>query len=204
LEQLSYTKLNKSETRDMLAMVQPHIDLSGLSAETADILSASLHFYPGYRLIEITDRETNPVKKRFVIYKGEDIIFMDYTNTPIYELNKRAPITLSKDTLLDYIRFFFRFVRGKHGRFLIVESVDDIQWRDEPSPNNRRSLSDMIEPLYIKEITADGSYVVAANVIFKDALFGCDITVKQNGIVRLSNEKLLVEHLAVIDDVLGV
>lgn len=204
MQQLAYIKLNKSETKDVLATLADKIDLEGLSADTVDILSASLPFYPGYRILELTDRSTSPVKKRFIIYKGEDLVFMDYTNSPIYELNKRAPIVLTKDTLFDYVRFFFRFVRGRHGRFIVVESLDDIQWREEPSVNSRKELDKMIEPLHIKEINDDGSYVLGANVIFKDGLFGCNVNVKQNGIIRLSDEKLLVENLPVVDDILGV
>ncbi len=204
MQQLAYIKLNKSETRDMLLVLKDRLDLVDVSADTIDILSASLPFYPGYRLLELTDRSSSPIKRRFVIYRGDDIVFMDYTNTPIYELNKRAPISFTRDTLFDYVRFFFRFVRGRHGRFIVTESLDDIQWREEPSVNSRKSLDKMIEPLFIKEINDDGSYILGANVIFKDALFGCNINVKQNGIIRLSDENLLVESLPVVDDVLGV
>ncbi len=204
MQQLAYIKLNKSETKDILLVLGDRLDLADVSADTIDILSASLPFYPGYRLLELTDRSTSPIKRRFVIYQNDDIVFMDYTNVPIYELNNRVPIVLTKETLFDYVRFFFRFVRGRHGRFIVTESLDDIQWREEPSVNNRRSLDKMIEPLHIKEINDDGSYVLLANVIFKDALFGCNINVKQNGIIRLSDENLLVEALPVVDDVLGV
>ena len=204
MQQLAYIKLNKSETRDILSVLKDRLDLVDVSADTIDILSASLPFYPGYRLLELTDRSTSPIKRRFVIYRGDDIVFMDYTNTPIYELNKRAPISFTRDTLFDYVRFFFRFVRGRHGRFVVTESLDDIQWREEPSVNSRKSLDKMIEPLFIKEINDDGSYILGANVIFKDALFSCNINVKQNGIIRLSDESLLVESLPVVDDVLGV
>lgn len=204
MQQLAYIKLNKSETKDMLLLLKEKLDLADASADTIDILSASLSFYPGYRLLELTDRSSSPVKKRFVIYMGDDVVFMDYTNVPIYELNKRVSIVLTKETLFDYVRFFFRFVRGRHGRFIVTESLDDIQWREEPSVNGRRSLDKMIEPLFIKEINDDGSYILGANVIFKDALFACNINVKQNGIIRLSDENLLIESLPVVDDVLGV
>tara|TARA_Y100000031_G_scaffold103504_1_gene113673 strand:- start:152078 stop:152734 length:657 start_codon:yes stop_codon:yes gene_type:complete len=204
LQQLAYIKLNKSETKDMLPLLEESLDLKDLDAGSIDILSASLKFYPGYRLFEITDRSASPVKKRFVIYKRDTIQTIDYTNSPIYDLNKKAPINLTKDTLFDYIRFFFTFVRGRHGRFIVVESTDDIQWREEPAVSLRRDLNGLIEPLVLKEITSDGSYVVGAKVIFKDALFACNVNIKQNGIVRLSNQKLLAENLPVIDDILGV
>ena len=202
MKQLSYLKLNKAETRDLLRELNPHIDGSDISEDSADILSAALPFYPGYRLLEITDRSNNPVRKRFLIYRSDDLVVIDYTNGPVYALNSRCPIAISQDNVVSYVQFFFSFVRGKHGAFQTVESVDEIRWRDDPTPNARRSLSEMINPMSIKTIEEDGTYIIATNIIFKNALFQCEVTAKQNGIVRLSNEKLLVQDLPLLDDVM--
>ncbi len=204
MKQLSYIKLNRAETRDLLQEINPHLDGTTISENSSDVVSASLGFYPGYRLLEITDRSNNPARKRYVIYKNDDLVIVDYTNGPIYALNERCPIAISQDNVLQYARMFFNFVRGKHGKFQIVESVDEMNWREEPTPNARRSLSEMITPMSIQNIEDDGTYVLAANIIFKNALFACTISVRQNGLVRLSQEKILVQDLPLMDDVMNV
>jgi len=197
-------KLNKGESRDLLNEVNPYLEGTAMSDNHADIVTAPLPFYPGYRLLEITDRSNNPTRKRFVIYKPDHIVAMDYTNTPLYALNKSCPIALSQENVIGYAQFFFNFVHGKHGKFQVVESVDEINWKEEPPPNARRSLAQMIKPMNIERFEEDGTYVLSANIIFKNALFQCNITAKQNGIVRLSQEKVLVQDLPLLDDILNL
>ncbi len=203
MKQLSYLKLNTSETRDLLKEINPYMDGVDIPNQNADVLVAALPFYPGYRLVEISDRSHSPVRKRFALYKHDDIVIIDYTNAPLYSLNGRCPIALSQDNIIGYIQFFFSFVRGQHGFFHTIESVDEIHWKENPPPNARRSLSEMIQPMSIKSIENDGSYIITANIIFKNALFQCLVTVQQNGLVRLSNESILIQDLPLLDDVVG-
>jgi hypothetical protein len=204
MKQLVYTKLTAEETKDSLVNINPYIHGSDIVLGKADIVSATLPFYQGYRFLEITDRMQNPVRKRFVVHKYNNITVLDYTNTPIYDLNKEAPIALSEDNVALYVHFFFSFVRGKHGVFQIVEGVDEIKWRDDPTPNARKSLSETIQPMVLISTETDGSYKVLANMIFKNALLQCVVTVTSNGFVTLSDEKLLIQDLPLLDDVMGV
>lgn len=72
------------------------------------------------------------------VHRPDGITVLDWTNAPIYKLNESVPIVLDDKTVGFYVRFFFTYVRGRHGRFLIVESVDDIAWKDEPPPRRAR------------------------------------------------------------------
>ncbi|MEK7801928.1 MAG: hypothetical protein AAB276_05685, partial [Pseudomonadota bacterium] len=163
-----------------------------------------LSFYPGHRFLDIADHSHIPAARRFLIEKDEHYTVIDFTNMPFYGLNSSVPIKLTKETLGDYTRFFFQFVRGRHGRFLIVESVDDIQWREEPPPAARRAIGKLITPMtLIPNDTPNGPYHLLAQMVFKDSLFQSDITVTETGMVSLSNEKLMIEDLPVLDDVFG-
>ena len=144
-----------------------------------------------------------PARRRFVIRKERDVTVLDFTNTPIYALNLRVPILLTDETLPDYVRFFFSFVRGRHGRFLICESVDDIQWRDDPPPSARRAVGNMLGPLEVQRRDGDGTVHFLARMVFKDTLFQTDIAVDPNGTVGISGEKVLVENMPVMDDTFG-
>lgn len=199
-----YTKLSPEEVKESLINVNPHLHGADIVLDKADVVSASLDFYPNHRFLEITDRLHNPPRKRFVVHKYNDITVLDYTNTPIYELNHKAPLVLSEDNVVSYIQFFFSFVRGKHGVFQMIDGVDDIQWREDPAPNMRKSLSETIQPMALKSLDSDGSYKVSANMIFKNALFSCVVTVTKQGLVTLSDEKVLVQDLPLFDGVLNI
>lgn len=174
-------------------------DISGATAMVHD-----LSFYKGYFLTEITRGNVHPPLVRSAICndKGE-VHILNGTNDIIYKLNAKAPLVLNDETASDYIKFFFHYVRGKHGRFLVVDSVDDIDWREEPAPAGRKALGRMIEPLAKKSTLENGETVYTASMIFKDSLFQADVHVRPDGHLSLNKEELLVEGIPVADDLFG-
>jgi len=200
----TYTKLKPEDVDDVLAKTAPAFDGVSFRAENTVIMARSLDFYPGYQFYDMADHSQNPAQRRFVLIKKDKVIVLDFTNAPIYDLNKAAPIYLNEDTVHDYVRFFFNFVRGRHGRFLIVESVDDIAWREEPPPAAKKSISKLIMPVaHISKDVDDGNFHLHAQMMFRDSLFSADITVDKDGLVQLSNEQLMIEDMPVLDDTLG-
>lgn len=199
----AYIKLDPKETESFLAACGDALEGSSFLSANSVIMKRPLAFYPGFTFYDVADHSTMPARRRFMVAKDQDIVVLDFTNAPIYALNTRAPLILNDDTLLDYVRFFFSFVRGRHGRFLICESVDDIQWREEPPPSARKAIAKMIEPLKISRKDEDGDVHVMAQMMFKDALFHTHITVAPNGNIKLSQEKMLIEDIPVLDDTLG-
>lgn len=200
----TYTKLSDADVVDVLAKTAPTFDGVSFKAESSVVMTKTLDFYPGWKFYDMADHAQNPPLRRFCMIKKEKVVVLDFTNAPIYQLNSLAPIYLNEDTVHDYVRFFFNFVRGSHGRFLIVESVDDIAWREEPPPAAKNSIGKLIMPLaHIAKDTDDGHYHLHAQMMFKDSLFAADITVYREGVIQLSNEQLLIEDMPVLDDTFG-
>lgn len=199
----AFVKLNPQEAANMLAEVGKKLDGSAFEASTATIVAHDLPFYPGYRFVDVANYQQAPAKHRYLVYKSGDITVLDWTNEPIYALNSRVPVVLDDRNIFEYVRFFFTYVCGRHGRFLIAENVDDINWRDEPPPAARKAIGKMLTPLEIMSIDRDGTFNLAACLLFKDSLFKTNIHVKPNGLVSLSGEDLVIEDIPVRDDVLG-
>jgi hypothetical protein len=200
----AFIKLDRLQAAKMTELVNPRLDVK-FDPDTATLMIHNLSFYEGYFILELTDHTQHPPIVRVVVCNDQgDVTPLDWTNKPIFDLNKSVPINLKDDRLLDYVRFFFHYVRGKHGRFIIIDSVDDIDWREEPAPAGRKALGKMIEPLHIKEKQEDGTIVMACSIIFKDSLFSGDAHIKPDGHIILQNEELLVEDIPVADDVFGL
>lgn len=200
----AFSKYDRLETEDLLNTLNPVLDGTPFDPETSVVMGMDLSFYPGYRLIEIAHHATMPARKLHILYKtGGKPVILDWTNAPIYALNKTVPLALDDHNITDYVRFFMAYVRGRHARFLIVESVDDIAWKDEPPATLRKVLGGLIEPLRITGTTPDGGISLDARMIFKDSLFKGVITVKTDGEITLTGEELLVEEIPVLDDVLS-
>lgn len=198
-----FEKIDGPAANDFLNQVNPLLPIAPFDAQSTTILSRELSFYPGYKLTEIQNKRQTPPVQINLIYRDQDIHILDWSNTPIYQLNQEVPITLNEQTVISYVTFFFHYVRGKHGRFLFVENVDDINWREDPPPAARKAIGKMLQPVQITQKNADGSFELLACMIFKDSLFQSKITVEPHGHVTLFDEELLIEDMPVIDDVLG-
>lgn len=201
--QEAFKKLELDETATILDSLNPEFDGTVFDPVETVILAQDVSFYKDYRFLDIADHQGHPAMHRYVIYKSDHYSILNFTNEPIYALNQSAPITLNKDNIDDYVLFFFSYVRGRHGRFLIVESVDNINWREDPPPSARKALGEMITPITLENTDKEGNYNLNACMVFKDSLFKSKIKVTPGGQVSLSDEELLVEDLPVLDDTFG-
>lgn len=199
----AYTKLDTLEVEDLLQGINPRLKDRKFNPETTTILAAALPFYPEYRFLDIADHSTLPPKKTQILYGRDEVTILDWTNAPIYKINKKAPIYLDDQTVQDYVRFFFSFVRGRHGRFLITESIEDIAWKEEPPPAARKAISSLLEPARLIGMDDDGAFLLSVRTLFKDSLFRSKVRVTPDGVVSISDQELVVEDMPVLDDALG-
>ena len=198
----AFDKLELEEIAIILDRVNSEIEGVDFDPVNTVIMAVDMPFYPGYRFLDIADHTNSPPTQRFVLLSDERFSVLNFSNEPIYALNRELPIKLSKDPVLDYMRFFFAYVRGRHGRFLVVEYVDDIAWKDDPPPPARKAIGKMLKPL--KLTNKDGEpFQTETTMVFKDSLFSATITATPEGMVSLTDEELLIEDMPVLDDVFG-
>ena len=200
----AFEKLELAEIATILDQINPLFEGTIFDPVETAILAIDLSFYPGFRFLDISNSSVMPTVQRFVIFSLEKSIVINFTNEPIYRLNKELPIQLNIENIFDYVRFFFSYVRGRHGRFVIAESPDDIQWKEEPPPAARKAIAKMLKPLSIKQ-EGKGSdvYNMEVCMMFKDSLFKSDVNVSAEGFVTLDNEELLIEDMPILDDTFG-
>ena len=201
--QEAFEKLDLAEVATILDQTAPLFEGVYFDPVETIIMAVNIPFYPGCRLLDIADYSPMPPTRRYMIYSRQHAAVLNFTNEPIYQLNADVPIRLDETTIADYVRFFFSFVRGRHGRFIICENIDDIQWKEDPPPAARKAIGNMIIPVTLKNVDASGSFNLEATMVFKDSLFKSDITITKTGNVSLSNEQLLIEDMPVLDDVFG-
>ena len=203
----NYRQLNKRETASVLKAVNRYIELEGFDAGTSYIYTQDLSFYPGYQLLDINTQDSDPVQRIFVIYKDDNSFeVLDWSNAPIYRLNDKVPIELDNQNIHDYVRMFFAVVKGRKGRFHIIESVEDLDWKDDPPPSARKAIGNMLMPLRLVAASAgdeDSAFHLRAVFNYRDMLFESDIYVSAYGRVRMDNEEILVENLPIFDENFG-
>ncbi|GJL86266.1 MAG: hypothetical protein DHS20C02_20410 [Micavibrio sp.] len=199
----AFTKLELADAATVLDQVNPLLEGTPFDPVETTVMTHDISFYPGYQFLDIGDYSVSPPMRRFVVYKPDDIVVLDWTNEPIYAINKKLPIVITDENVTDYVRFFFTYIRGRHGRFIVTENVDDINWKEDPPPAARKAIGKMLEPVNIKKKADNGVYCLEARVMFKDSLFKTAVYVKPDGTVTLTDEELLIEDMPVLDDVFG-
>jgi len=199
----AYQKIEAKEAGHLITAVNSVLHTAPFDPATATVLTHPVSFYPGYTYADITHHGTMPPLNTRVIFKGNDITLLNTTNAPIFGLNKKAPIQLNDQNVTDYVRFFFSHVRGEHGRFLMIDTVDDIDWKEEPPPSARKAIGKMLTGLQVTGRSPEGDFILSANMIFKNTLFGARIHVRPDGDVTMSDEELLVEDMPVLEDTIG-
>jgi hypothetical protein len=184
----------------LLSEAGPRLTPVPFSPETGAVRVQKPSFWPGWMLLELTDLSTVPPARKHAIYKPGDIAVMDGSNKPFYDTNEKAPVKLDRRTVVDYVKVFFAHVRGRHGRFLIVETIDDIRWQIEPPAQGRKVMQEMLAPVSVAGQEEDGTFLLDAFMVFKDSLFRTRVHVRPDGLVAMSDEELKIEGMPVLQD----
>lgn len=199
----AYNKLEDSAVVKIIPLINPILEGTEFSSDKTTILEKKLPFYKDYSVLDISNHADIPITRRFVLKFKETYIALDFTNTPIYNLNAKGVLILNAETVIPYVRFFFEFVRGKKGHFQIIDSLDDILWLEEPSAKLRRSLAPNILPMIISHLKEDGTFVVEGTMIFKDCLIQAKIEIDQKGFITMKDQKIIESNLAIKEAHIG-
>lgn len=196
----NWQKIDEDISKQILKEINKHIKPVPFNEEETVLRETALPFYKGYSLIELTDMSVVPGAKKYAIYKEGDVNIIDWTNQVIYDTNKKVPLSLSEINITDYVNFFFSYIRGRHGRFLVIETADDVRWQEDPPVQGRKVLQEMLKPITVIKKEADDSFVLEVFMMFKDSLFKSTVNVQQNGDVEIIGEELMIESLPIIQD----
>ncbi len=211
---VDYATLNPDDARAFLSDIAGDLHPVTVPTDRTLVQCTPLPFYDDVKLYALTDMTLPPPNVRYLLHKPGDASIMNWTNEPIYSVNERAPIKLDRKTLPVYARFFFHFVRGQLGRFLVVEKPEDVVWLSNANAQEKTEVAARLMPVTYKSIGRDNLFTLTCTVVFKNALFRTDIRVapydmdvfdpEQNapehftiGQMKLTNEELLLEDLNV-------
>lgn len=196
-----WQKVNAEKTARLIKEINPYLKPVPFTEASTSIRAQRLPFYRDYEFFELTDLSAVPGARKYAIYKQGDINVIDWTNKSIYDTNEKAPLFLDEKSVVSYVKFFFNYVRGRHGRFQIIETIDDIRWQIEPPLQGRKIMQEMLSPVRVTGKDDDAAYQLEAFMVFKDSLFKTKIHVQPEGLVSMSEEELKIEGMPVVQDI---
>jgi hypothetical protein len=211
---LPFKNLDAAATEKMLNEIASDIAPVTFTAGKTSIQVSDVPFYDEFKFYALSDSTLPQPNTRYMLYKPGDFTLLNWTNEPIYSVNERAPIKLDRKTAVPYAKFFFHYVRGQLGRFIIVEKPEEVVWLANANAKEKAEVAQRLMPVTYKGIGRDNLFTLTASVVFKNALFKTDIKIAPYemdvfdaelgapehftiGQMKLTNEDLLLENLNV-------
>jgi len=168
------------------------------SADTSEVHWRALPFYERVVMIRVRDRNWMP--ENLAIYylanQGQ-LTRLDGTSPPIHQVNADAPIRVTDDNVLEYLRFFCFFVRGEDGPFLIAESMDTHGMPRSMDDSARRAIEGTLREASFEGKNAEGYWLCDAIVFYSNALFLSNFAVQPTGMIEMTDDDPLLQDLKI-------
>jgi hypothetical protein len=197
-EDNNWTPVLGEELEGFLSQVNPIDGKYQVSAQTTEVGWRTLPFYDQVVLIRLRDRTWG--KNRLSIYYLTDqgtLYRLNGTSPPIHEVNAKAPIKVTEQNVLDYLRFFCFFVRGEEGPFLIAESMNDPYIPQNLDPKTQTVIEGTVRPASFEGRNEQGYFMCDAVVYYSNALFIANFAVQPSGMIEMLNDEPIAADLPV-------
>lgn len=186
------------ELSGFLDQINPIDGKYRVNAASTEVHWRQLPFYSSVALIRVKDN--NWVNKKLNIYYLTDqgnLFRLNGTSPPIHEVNAKAPVKITDDNVLDYLRFFCFFVRGEEGPFYVAESMDDPNMPQDMDETTRSVVEGTIRPCTYQGKNDQGHYLCDAVVFYSNALFIANFAVQPTGMIEMLDDEPIAADLPV-------
>jgi len=165
--------------------------------ESVTAAVCELPWYEGFRLVRLSHADWPlPRMAFFYLLSGERQLYrLNGTSPPIHEVNAKAPIRLTTDNVLDYLRFFCFFVRGEEGPFHLLETIEDPLVAEKLSPSARAVIEKTVIRAALEGRNDRGHFLCYAAVSYSDAMFLADFAIQPSGMVEMLDDEPLAAEL---------
>jgi len=198
----NWNAVQGEELAGFLEQINPIDGKYRVSAETTQVQWRMLPFYDQVALIRVKDPNwTNPKLNIYYLTDQGNLFRLNGTSPPIHEVNAKAPIKVTEENILEYLRFFCFFVRGEEGPFYVAESMDDPNMPSDMDDTTRSVIEGTIRPATFEGVNEQGHYLCDAVVFYSNALFIANFAVQPTGMIEMLDDEPIAADLPTKVDV---
>lgn len=186
------------ELAGFLEQVGPIGGKHKVNVNTTKVDYRMLPFYDSVAMIRIKDPAWTPADL-FIYYLTDqgNLYWLNGTSPPIHEVNAKAPVKITDDNVLEYLRFFCFFVRGEEGPFLIAEDMNDPYIPKNIDDRTRSVIEGTIRPASYEGKNEKGFFLCDAVVYYSNALFIANFAVQPGGMIEMLDDEPIAADLSV-------
>jgi hypothetical protein len=169
-----------------------------VSPQTTKVEYRMLPFYDQVAMIRVKDAAWTP-QNLYIYYLTDqgNLYWLNGTSPPIHEVNAKAPVKITEDNVLEYLKFFCFFVRGEEGPFLIAEDINDPYIPKNIDDKTRSVIEGTIRPASYEGKNEKDQWVCDAVVYYSNALFIANFAVQPGGMIEMLNDEPIAADLSV-------
>lgn len=191
-----WTPVQGEELSGFLDQINPVDNKYKVSAQSTLVHWRMLPFYENVALIRVHDPAwLNPRLNIYFLTEEGELFRLNGTSPPIHEVNAKAPVKITEENVLDYLRFFCFFVRGEDGPFLIVEDMDNPWLPSNLDDKTRVALENTIRPASFEGKNDQGFFMCNAVVYYSNALFLANFAVQPGGMIEMIDDEPVATDL---------
>lgn len=194
----NWNAVQGEELAGFLEQINPIDSKYKVKGESTEVHWRTLPFYQSVALIRVKD--PNWTDKELYIYYLTDqgnLFRLNGTSPPIHEVNDKAPIKVTEENVLDYLRFFCFFVRGEDGPFYVAETMDDPSMPKEMDDSTRSVVEGTVAPAEFLGVNEKGFFLCKAVVFYSNALFIANFAVQPSGMIEMLDDDPIAADLPV-------
>lgn len=194
----NWNPVTGEELQGFLDSVNPIDGKYKVSAQTTSVSWRSLPFYERVVLIRVQDSSWTPKNLNIYFLTLDGNLFrLNGTSPPIHEVNAAAPIKVTEENVLEYLRFFCFFVRGEEGPFLIAEDMDNPDLPQDMDAQTRSVIEGTIRPATYEGKNEQGFFLCDGVVFYSNALFIANFAVQPTGMIEMLDDEPIATDLPV-------
>jgi hypothetical protein len=187
---IQWHEMNKDDADNITTALGRHIaNLRSLGIVKVRV--AELPFYDGARFYEFSATTTLGAKAEYVLCgegrRDDTAIVIDGSTEAIRRANALGSLKLSRDNVLEYVKFVFACIAGRDGPCNVVETFEPPDAMDEEIKTGYEMLKRIIPPV-ISVAVSDNEFLVETGLLFKGSIFATEMEVTAEGGVQIRSE----------------
>jgi hypothetical protein len=194
----NWTPVEGEYLQGFLDQINPIDGKYKVSPQTTKVAWRSLPFYDDVVLVRATDSMWSPSNLTvYYLTRQGDLYRLNGTSPPIHEVNAKAPVKVTEENVLEYLKFFCFFVRGEEGPFLIAEDIDSPDMPKNMDPKTKAVVEGTIRPASYEGKNEQGFFLCDAVVFYSNALFIANFSVQPSGMIEMMDDEPIAADLPV-------
>lgn len=155
-----------------------------------------LPWYPDAALVRVVDPAWGDASIYFLQVDNR-LLRLDGASISVHEANIRAPLRLTRETVLEYLKFFCFFVRGADGPFYLLERGDHPILTFEIDEETQDKFDTLARPPRCDGQNESGDFLCSGIVFYDAAISRASFAVQQSGMVEMLDDDPIETNLPV-------